>query len=76
MVIYQLKETFKGFKKGTILLQGAYYQGKGTEYFDISEEIASGHSYSVYNIPSKLLIPLPLNIQKSIQGKFNDCLGW
>jgi hypothetical protein len=62
MKFYILKETYRGFDKGTVLLKGNeadlnLTDETGIEYFDITTEVTNGHSYSVYGVPAELLIP-------------------
>lgn len=66
--ILVLKKEYGGFREGTVLLKGDVYDPldpivingdvqAGQEYFDMSTEISTGHSYSLYDIPSELLKP-------------------
>jgi hypothetical protein len=44
---FTVKNSFDGFKKGNILLLG---DSETMEFFDITTEILTGHSYSSYNV--------------------------
>jgi hypothetical protein len=62
MKFHILKENYKGFNKGTVLLEGgeadpSVTDETGVEFFDITTEVTEGHSYSVYGVPAELLIP-------------------
>ena len=52
--LFRLKKDYANLKKGTLLLHG-FTTEDGIEYYDISTEMKTGHSYSYYNIPYKLL---------------------
>ena len=78
MKFFILKEDYKGFSKGTILLKGSeanpsVTDEKGIEYFDMTDEITTGKSYSVYGVPDHLLIPA--DNQDKLSDGFKSFVG-
>jgi hypothetical protein len=53
--LFILNTDWSDLKAGTILLRGYTTSEDGTEYFDISREMAISHSYSYYDVPSRFL---------------------
>jgi hypothetical protein len=75
MKFFILKEDYRGFSKGTILLKGSeanpsVTDEKGIEYFDMTDEITTGKSYSMYGVPEELLIPA--ENQEQLSDGFNS----
>ena len=77
-VFYQLNVDHGSFPKGTILLKGDFCEGPintdnptGQEWFNLSTELTTGHSYSEYNIPEEKLIHLPESVSKVLRDWFD-----
>lgn len=67
---FKLKKEYKGFAEGTVLLKGDKTLGE-QEYFDITTEIRTGVSSSLFDVPIEFLQPVEERIAKQYNLSFN-----
>lgn len=76
--VFKLTEDYKGWAKGTLVLEGDEVTPEGPEYFDMSYELKNGWgtSYSHYGIPVELLGEPTADEVDEVQGYLSNPLDY